>query len=83
MRRKFVRVKETLYRFKKWKIIITIKPWQLYLDFDLSKAWFRKRVEGCDLGELILKEDELIITFRKPVDNTSSKKRIALGSKSA
>ena len=67
VKRKFVRIKETLYRFKDEKIIITIKPYQLYLEFDLSKAWFRKRVRGCDLGELILKESELIITFRKPM----------------
>jgi len=77
VKRKFVRVKETLYRFRDEKIIITIKPRQFYLEFDLSKAWFRKRVKGCDLGELILKEDELVITFRKPVNNTPSKKKIA------
>jgi len=77
VKRKFVRVKETLYRFKDWKITITIKPRQLYLEFDLSKAWFRKRVEGCDLGELILKEDELVIAFRKPANSTSTKKKIA------
>jgi len=77
VKRKFVRVKETLYRFRESKIIITIKPRQFYLEFDLSKTWFRKRVEGCDLGELILKENELIITFKKPVDNTPSKKKIA------
>ncbi len=77
VKRKFVRVKETLYRFRGGKIIITIKPRQFYLEFDLSKAWFRKRVKGCDLGELILKEDELVITFRKPVNYTPSKKKIA------
>jgi len=74
VKRKFVRVKETLYRFRDEKIVITIRPRQLYLKFDLSKAWFRKRVEGCDLGELILKEKELIITFRKPVNYTPKKK---------
>jgi len=42
----------------------------------LSEAWFRKRVKGCNLGELILKEDELIITFRK-LSHTPSKKKIA------
>ena len=67
MKRSFIRVKETLYRFKNWRITITVIPRHLYLEFNLSKAWFRKRVEGCDLGELILKEDELVITFRKPL----------------
>ena len=76
VKRKFVRVKETLYRFKDWKITITIKPRQLYLEFDLSKAWFRKRVEGCDLGELILKENELIITFRRELSEKRSLERI-------
>jgi len=68
VKRKFVRVKETLYRFRDEKIVITIRPRQLYLEFDLSKAWFRGRVEGCGLGELVLKENELIITFRKPLE---------------
>mgnify|MGYP000117784666 CR=1 FL=1 len=45
--------------------------------FLLSKAWFKNRVKGCDLGELILKEDELVITFRKLVSSTNTKKRIA------
>ena len=37
------------------------------MEFDLSKAWFKNRVRGCELGELVLKECELVITFRKPV----------------
>jgi len=68
VKRKFVRVKETLYKFEDWKIRITIKPWKNYLEFDLSRAWFKNRVKDCDLGELILKESELIITFRKPLE---------------
>ncbi|MFN4046129.1 MAG: zinc ribbon domain-containing protein, partial [Acidilobaceae archaeon] len=56
------------YRVKDWKIIVTVKPWELYLEFDISRAWFRGRVEGLDMGELILKEDRLIITYRKPVE---------------
>lgn len=74
VKRKFVRVKETLYIFRDGKIRITVKPRETYLEFDLSKAWFRKKVEGCDLGELILKEDELIITFRKPVEKNPEKR---------
>ena len=77
VKRKFVRVKETLYRFRDEKIVITIRPRQLYLEFNLSEAWFKNRVKGCDLGELILKEDELVITFRKPVNYTPPKKKIA------
>ena len=76
VKRKFVRVKGTLYIYRNGKIRITVKPRKLYLEFDLSNAWFRKRVDRCDLGELILKEDELIITFRKKL-NSKSSKRIA------
>jgi len=57
--------------------VITIEPRQLYLEFDLSKAWFKKRVDDCDLGELILKEDELIITFRKQVNEPKPERKIA------
>ncbi len=57
--------------------MITIEPRQLYLEFDLSKAWFKKRVDDCDLGELILKEDELIITFRKQVNEPKPERKIA------
>ncbi|RDD53752.1 MAG: hypothetical protein BA066_02650 [Candidatus Korarchaeota archaeon NZ13-K] len=67
MRKLFVRVKETLYRYKDGRIRITIKPGELYLEFDLTKAWFKNRVEGYYLGELILKEGELLITFRVPL----------------
>ena len=77
VKRKFVRVKETLYRFRDEKIVITIRPRQLYLEFNLSEAWFKNRVKGCDLGELILKEDELVITFRKPVNLINTRKKIA------
>ena len=66
VKRRFVRVKETLYRFRDWKIRATIKPREIYLEFDLSKTWFKNRVKGYDLGELVLSEDELIITFKKP-----------------
>lgn len=55
IKRRFVRVKETLYRFKDWKIVVTVKPDKLYLEFDLSRAWFKKRVEGCNLGGLYLR----------------------------
>ena len=70
VKRRFVRVKETLYVYRDNKIRVTVKPRKLYLEFDLSNTWFKKRVEDYDLGELILKESELIITFRKPVKET-------------
>jgi putative transposase len=33
----------------------------------LKKAWFWDRIAGLDLGELILKEDMLIVTVRRGV----------------
>lgn len=78
IKRKFVRVKETLYVYRNDKIRITVKLREVYLEFDLSKVWFKKRVKDCDLGELILKEKELIITFRKHHNNPSKpSKKIA------
>ena len=74
VRRRFIRVKETLYR--NGKIRMTIKPRELYLEFDLSRAWFKRRVEGWNLGELILKRDELIIAFRKEVREVKPSIRI-------
>ena len=76
VKRKFVRVKETLYIYRNSKIRITVKPRKLYLEFDLSNAWFKRRVNGCDLGELILKESELIIAFRKELSERKSLERI-------
>ena len=72
VRRKFVRVKGTLFVCKDGRIRVTIKPGE-YLAFDYSNAWFKKRVEGWSLGELILKEDEIVITFKK--EKEEEKKR--------
>jgi len=77
VKRKFVRVKETLYVYRNDKIRITVRPRELYLEFDLSNTWFGKRVNGWDLGELIIKENELIITFRKEVSSSKHLRKIA------
>jgi putative transposase len=63
VRKRFVRIKETLYSFKDGKIKVSIKPYEEYLEFDVSKAWFLGRAEG-EMGELILNEKYLTITFR-------------------
>jgi len=68
VKRLFVRVKETLYTYRDGKIRVTIVPRKQYLEFDLTKVWFRNKVKGLDLGELILTKNELIITFRKPIE---------------
>jgi putative transposase len=63
VKKRFVRIKETLYSFKDGRIKVSIKPYEEYLEFDISKAWFLSRAKG-EIGELILNEKYLIITFR-------------------
>jgi putative transposase len=63
VKRRFVRIKERLYSFKDGRIKVSIKPYKSYLTFDVSKAWFLSRARG-EMGELILNERYLTITFR-------------------
>ena len=63
VKRRFVRIKETLYTYKDGKIKVSIKPYKEYLEFDISKSWFISKVKG-ELGELILNEHYLTVTFR-------------------
>jgi len=63
VKKRFVRIKETLYSYKNGKIKISIKPYEEYIMFDISKAWFLRRAKG-KMGELILNEHYLTITFR-------------------
>jgi len=63
VKKRFVRIKETLYTFKHGKIKVSIKPYKEYLEFDVSKAWFLNRIKG-EMGELILNEKYLTVTFR-------------------
>jgi len=63
VKKRFVRIKETLYSYKNGKIKISIKPYEEYIMFDISKAWFLRKAKG-EMGELILNEHYLTITFR-------------------
>ena len=56
-------MKETLYTFKDGKIKVSVRPREEYLEFDVSKAWFLRRAKG-ELGELILGEKRLTVTFK-------------------
>jgi putative transposase len=76
VKRRFVRVKETLYTFKDGKIKVSIKPHEEYLMFDVSKAWFLSRAKG-EPGELILGEKYLTVTFRFKGDGEEVKGKIA------
>jgi putative transposase len=75
-RKRFVRIKETLYSFRNGKIIVSIKPNKQYLEFDISKAWFLSRARG-NIGELILNEKYLTITFRAKKEKKEMKGKIA------
>jgi len=68
LKRRFVRVKETLYSYREGVVKISIKPFQESISIDLKEAWFWDRIRGLELGELILKEDRLIITVRKKIE---------------
>jgi len=76
VKKRFVRIKETLYTYKDGKIKVSVKPYEEYLVFDISRAWFLKRAKG-ELGELILSEKHLTVTFRFKRDEEEVKCRIA------
>jgi putative transposase len=76
VKRKFVRIKETLYSFKDGKIKVSIKPYEEHLEFDVSKAWFLSRAKG-ELGELILGERHLTVTFRFKADEEEAGGKMA------
>jgi putative transposase len=76
VKRRFVRVKETLYTFKDGKIKVSVKPHEEYLVFDISKAWFLRRAKG-ELGELILGERYLTVTFRFKAQDGGAEGKIA------
>ncbi|PUA33828.1 MAG: hypothetical protein B9J98_02515 [Candidatus Terraquivivens tikiterensis] len=65
LKRKFVRIKETLYSYHNGIIKISVKPFKESISIDLKEAWFWDRIAELELGELILKHDMLIITVRK------------------
>ncbi|AGT34208.1 transposase [Thermococcus litoralis DSM 5473] len=68
VKRKFIRVKTTLMKVKGSKIRVTIKPREEYLELDFSKEWFYERVKDWNVGELIIREDDVLLTFSKEVE---------------
>ena len=76
VKRRFVRIKETLYTYRDGKIKVSIKPHEEYLEFDVSKAWFLSRARG-EMGELILGERYLTVTFRFNAHEGESEGKVA------
>ena len=82
VRRRFARVKETLYVLRDGRLRITLDARERYLEFDLRNAWFWKRAKG-EPGELIVREDSLILTFREICNKEEPAKRLAWDSNEA
>jgi putative transposase len=74
--KRFVRIKETLYYYREGVIKVSIRPYEEYLEFNISKAWFLSRAKG-QLGELILGEKYLTITFRSRGKQKEERDKIA------
>ncbi|XRO76201.1 RNA-guided endonuclease TnpB family protein [Methanocaldococcus sp. 10A] len=79
VKRLFVRVKTTLIKYDKDKgeLRITIKPRKEYLVLNIKNEWFFDKVKDLPIGEMILKENEVFLTFK---DNLNySDKEIIVG----
>jgi len=68
VKREFVRVKTTLMRVKGTRIRVTIEPYKRYVELDFSGEWFYERVKGLKVGELVIKEREAYITFKRDIE---------------
>ena len=66
--RRFIRVKTTLMKVEGSKIRITIRPRGEYLELDYSKEWFYERIKDWKVGELIFRENDVLLTFSKDVE---------------
>lgn len=66
VRRRFARCKTTLMSVdcERKVIRITLKPHE-YVEVSYGDAWFLGRVEGCEVGEVILKDNRVLIPFKK------------------
>jgi len=65
VRRRFARCKITLMRvdYGEKRIRITVKPGE-YIEVSWSSRWFTRRVEGWRVGEVVLKDDRILIPFK-------------------
>ncbi len=65
VKKRFARIKNSLFRVRDGELILTVIPRGLYLKFRLDDKWFFDRVRDWKLGEIILKDDELILMFTR------------------
>ncbi|MEM2005296.1 MAG: zinc ribbon domain-containing protein [Zestosphaera sp.] len=66
IKRRFARCKITLMKvdYERKAVRITLKPGE-YLEVSWRGKWFSKRVEGWMVGEVILKDDRVLIPFKR------------------
>ncbi|MEM4815413.1 MAG: zinc ribbon domain-containing protein [Ignisphaera sp.] len=66
IKRRFARCKITLMKidYERKAVRITLKPGE-YLEVSWRGTWFSRRVEGWGIGEVILKDDRVLIPFKK------------------
>jgi len=64
-KKRFARCKITLMKvnYEEKKIRITVKPGE-YIEVSWSGRWFTRRVEGWRVGEVVLKDDRVLIPFK-------------------
>ena len=65
VRRRFARCKVTLMRvdYGRKTIRVTLKPGE-YLEVSWASKWFTRRVEDWRVGEVVLKDDRVLIPFK-------------------
>ena len=65
VKRRFARCKITLMKidYNAKAIRITLKPWE-YLTVSWKGLWFDRRVRGWTVGEVVIKDDRVIIPFK-------------------
>ena len=63
--KRFARCKITLMRvdYERKTIRITVRPGE-YLEVSWASKWFSRRVEGWRVGEVILKDDRVLVPFK-------------------
>lgn len=66
---RFTRIKNSLFRVRNGELILTVIPRQVYLKFRIDNKWFYDRIKDWKLGEIILKDKELILMFTKEIKN--------------
>ncbi|AKA74518.1 transposase [Saccharolobus solfataricus] len=63
VKKAYVRIKTTLRKVVGESVRITVRPYE-YITFSWSKSWFSRRVRELELGEPVIKEEKVYLSFR-------------------